>query len=360
MKKIMLSFMATITVATFISGPVFAATTYINQSDIDVASVALSSLNTFTTSISDTSVPISTVVSNANLAEQDLDNLTFHKFNTDLGTAYTQSATALKADAALLNEDVKTLVPSIKANDTSAINTELVTYNADITKFNTDSSGINSAVDKANSSNQKTHTALNVLYLILLILSILLSVGTFVWAFIMKGPDVLRQKQKRKLAYISIAPVVGAGITFATFYFASKNGGVYDIAWGPIIFGVIAYAGGLRVYLSGRTAGGDLNQSPSFLNAAPAYVPPVPVTSSPAFQPPNAPYAPMSPSPSSTVPQESYSPIPAPPEPLPVQPQTPPVFTPPTPPTPAYVPPTPVPTPPEPYPPQPPVGPVVG
>lgn len=84
-------------------------------------------------------------------------------------------------------------------------------------------------------------------YLIMLITTFVLAFGSFVWAFMWPESIADRLKSRQQIAYISLAPLVGAAITYFG-YKLMPAGGEYTIAWGAIIFGLIAYGRAVLLY----------------------------------------------------------------------------------------------------------------
>ena len=75
------------------------------------------------------------------------------------------------------------------------------------------------------------------------IVAAVIAAGSFVWFAIGRGkqlsPSLLAAR--KSVAFSSLAPLIGAVITYATFILASNTGGTYTIAYGLILIGSVVY-----------------------------------------------------------------------------------------------------------------------
>ena len=80
-------------------------------------------------------------------------------------------------------------------------------------------------------------------FLLVTIAAAAMAVGSFVWFAIGRGkqlsPSLLAAR--KSVAFSSLAPLVGAVVTYATFILASNTGGTYTIAYGLILVGSAVY-----------------------------------------------------------------------------------------------------------------------
>jgi hypothetical protein len=244
MKQLRSIFVALVAIIGLVALPVSVAadnTQYVNNEDINVAQAALDSLNTFTSALSNTAVTLPTVISDGMAAQTQLTDLGKHGFVTSLGDKYTQATDALKQDSTLISTDIGNIDTALQANDITKANSYVTPLNHDIDQFNSDTELLNSGVDTHNTQRSKTVKTQSGLYLGLLIAAVVLAVASFGWYKRSVGdPDVVT-RARRSVALASIWPLIGAAITYISFRVASKNGGTYIIAYGPILFGVLAY-----------------------------------------------------------------------------------------------------------------------
>jgi hypothetical protein len=58
-----------------------------------------------------------------------------------------------------------------------------------------------------------------------------------------------RKEAVRQMVIGGVVAIIGLAVTIGTYAAASDDGGHYFIAWGPAVFGLIAFGRGLAGYL---------------------------------------------------------------------------------------------------------------
>ncbi|HSX36402.1 MAG TPA: hypothetical protein VLH84_05720 [Patescibacteria group bacterium] len=239
---------AAVLITGLFTAPAFAVSSggHVNDADIDALTSTLDAINVYTGALEDSSVPISEVVADGQAAQAKIAAFGAHSFVTSLGSAYSHSAASLKQDVSTISTDIGIIDGDLQRNDITQANTDNTALNTHIDQFNNDVTALNASVDTHNAPIVRQEKTMNVAYLGLLIVTVVICAGSFAWAKRQKM-DPLDAHARMSVAKTSIAPVVGAAITFGSFYLA-KNGGTYFIAWGPVAVGGIAYVRSLANY----------------------------------------------------------------------------------------------------------------
>ena len=245
MKKLITLFTAFLLVATLsLSSSAQAATTYVNQSDIDVLDTASKAFGEFVDETNKDSATIATVEAKATVASAAFDAVNNHGFSTELGEKYTTEAAALKNEANDLKTKINEVSSVLQSNDQTKIENYFNELNDSATRFDQQGSKLNAAVDESNNAS-------SIGYLWLVIATGVLAAGAFAWAFLVnKQASSELTKSGRTIAYASLAPLAGALITYVTFIFADKLGGSYFIAYGPVLFGGIVFVQSITKYVA--------------------------------------------------------------------------------------------------------------
>lgn len=248
--------------------PSVSADTFTNQSDIDTTQAAMTAVNDYTGSLSSESVTPAQAISAGQAADRALRTLASHSFSEDGGTTYDNATLGLKGKALTLSGDIERLDDDIQAQDATSAQQHLTQFNLDINSFNSGVDDFNAAVAVDNKQVSSKQANYEKLYLGALIATAVLCAGTFLWAYTHKSFDVRTDVQQHHLARLSIAPFVGALITFVT-YQAAKDGGTYFIAYGPVLIGGFMYLSALAAYRRNRSAGAVLVPAPVVPKAKP-------------------------------------------------------------------------------------------
>ena len=124
----------------------------------------------------------------------------------------------------------------LRERDYNAANQYLEQIRNSVKKYSAAIEEMNKAVSESNSHSE-------ILYLSVTIVAAVIAAGSFVWFAIGRGkqlsPSLLAAR--KSVAFSSLAPLVGAVITYATFILASNTGGTYTIAYGLILIGSVVY-----------------------------------------------------------------------------------------------------------------------
>lgn len=247
-------------------GASVSAQNYVNQRDINAIDRAASALSEFETAASDADASI---VSETLAAIRELRAIESHRFSDDLGSAYTKNSEAVKRSAGAVATSLEAFRDAAQSGD-EIPDSVFTAYNTAIDDFNASIDTLNESVDVANTEKSN-------LYLYILFAAIGLTVGSFVWAFKQKEPTPERTKLRRQVAYASLIPLAGAGITYGTYQAADSSGGGYTVLWGVIVFGAVAYISAIVAYIKAKN---DDSSTPSSTDNTPKH-PPQPTTPPP-------------------------------------------------------------------------------
>lgn len=216
---------------------------YVNQKDIDILNQVYSKVNNFNSVFDSPSSTVADVQTAAATAEGSLDELANHSFSTGLGSTYTAKANEVKTAAT----DLKSKLAAVVASATSENST---TYESDLTAYNQSLNDFDSAVKAVDASIEESNTQGGLLYMVALISTAVLTVASLVWS-LMKKPFQPEQitRAKRQVFIASLWPLIGAGITYGSYYFADSMGGSYTIAWGAIVIGLVLFIRAIIEYV---------------------------------------------------------------------------------------------------------------
>jgi hypothetical protein len=224
------------------------AATYVNDADVTVVNTALTTVDNYTKALNDSSVPISTVVTDGTAAQDSLRAVATHTFVTSLGSNYEEIAGSLKTDASDVATQIENIDTALAANDNTKADSYISSFNSALDKFNSDESSLNSSVDTQNATVIRKEKTATTGYLALFIATLLLTIGSFAWALRNRGTNSSLDTARLKVAKASIFPLIGGAITYGTFLSATKTGGTYFIAYGPMLIGGAAFARALAAY----------------------------------------------------------------------------------------------------------------
>lgn len=248
MKKLFTAILAALTAATLFAAPAAQAEGgYINQTDIDAINKVSSLSTTFQEVYADANTTREAVSQKAAALSKAFGELIDHEFNTTIGQDYTKHTETLKAAAREAKKSLDNLQTSLTAQDEAGLAQFETSYNTQIDAYNKAAANMNASVEVRNASE-------GTLYLSMLVGTGVLTVAAFLWAFMggkkQSSPELAKARQA--VAFTSIAPLVGAGITYVSFLFADQLGGSYYIAYGPILFGAVIFIQSIVQYLKAK------------------------------------------------------------------------------------------------------------
>lgn len=234
MKQLVTILTAAFVTATIAFVPVH-ATGYVNQADIDAIDSANNAYAAFADETDNNNATIESMAAKATAAANAFETLAQRSYSTGLGTSYTNEATTLKTESGKLRDKLQQFNTVTATKDETAINNYFTELDQQVKSFDNQVEKLNSAVDESNNSTSNW-------FLWVLIATVVVSAAAFVWAFLLEkkpsSPELT--KARRQVAYMSLAPILGAAITFLTFMFASQTGGGYTIMYGLVVLGAIA------------------------------------------------------------------------------------------------------------------------
>lgn len=224
---------------------------HVNQSDVDAIGKVNADLEAFTRTYAKQDLQQSELLTVLTELQVSLKSLEDHAFSLKLGNGYTQAANELKTKTGKLREIVDNGISVLTGGDVTArkkageefpkqFNTAIDEYNAAI-------KNLDKATEEA---NKKQSIEAGLPYLIILILSVLLAIAMFIWAFAKQVSPIQLRKARRMVALATLVPLAGAAITYITFLIASQqqNGGTFTIMTGLMIFGLVVFVRALINY----------------------------------------------------------------------------------------------------------------
>lgn len=224
---------------------------HVNQSDVDAIGKVNTDLEAFTRTYTKQDLQQSELLTALTELQVSLKSLEDHAFSLKLGNGYTQAANELKTKTGKLREIVDNGISVLTGGDVTArkkageefpkqFNTAIDEYNAAI-------KNLDKATEEA---NKKQSIEVGLPYLIILILSVLLAIAMFIWAFAKQVSPIQLRKARRMVALATLVPLAGAAITYITFLIASQqqNGGTFTIMTGLMIFGLVVFVRALINY----------------------------------------------------------------------------------------------------------------
>ena len=224
-------------VAVSAGGSFASAAGYVNQADIDIITASDKAYTDFIKSTNDEkSVTNGMVLDQAAAASSAFRNVANHNFSSKLGAEYSRKAAEVKKYAGETKVLLDKIAAALRGNDYNSANQYLDQIQNSAKKYYAAMEGMNKAVSESNSHS-------GILYLSVTIVAAVIAAGSFVWFAIGRGkqlsPSLLAAR--KSVAFSSLAPLVGAVITYATFILASNTGGTYTIAYGLILIGSVVY-----------------------------------------------------------------------------------------------------------------------
>lgn len=224
-------------VAVSAGGSFASAAGYVNQADIDIITASDKAYTDFIKSTNDEkSVTNGMVLVRATAASSAFRNVANHNFSSKLGAEYSRKAAEVKKYAGETKVLLDKIAAALRGNDYNSANQYLNQIQNSAKKYYASTEGMNKAVSESNSHS-------GILYLSVTIVAAVIAAGSFVWFAIGRGkqlsPSLLAAR--KSVAFSSLAPLIGAVITYATFILASNTGGTYTIAYGLILIGSVVY-----------------------------------------------------------------------------------------------------------------------
>ena len=224
-------------VAVSAGGSFASAAGYVNQADIDIITASDKAYTDFIKSTNDEkSVTNGMVLVRATAASSAFRNVANHNFSSKLGAEYSRKAAEVKKYAGETKVLLDKIAAALRGNDYNSANQYLNQIQNSAKKYYAATEGMNKAVSESNSHS-------GILYLSVTIVAAVIAAGSFVWFAIGRGkqlsPSLLAAR--KSVAFSSLAPLVGAVITYVTFILASNTGGTYTIAYGLILIGSVVY-----------------------------------------------------------------------------------------------------------------------
>lgn len=218
-------------------GSFASAAGYVNQADIDIITASDKAYTDFIKSTNDEkSVTNGMVLVRATAASSAFRDVANHNFSSKLGAEYSRKAAEVKKYAGETKVLLDKIAAALRGNDYNSANQYLNQIQNSAKKYYAATEGMNKAVSESNSHS-------GILYLSVTIVAAVIAAGSFVWFAIGRGkqlsPSLLAAR--KSVAFSSLAPLIGAVITYATFILASNTGGTYTIAYGLILIGSVVY-----------------------------------------------------------------------------------------------------------------------
>ena len=218
-------------------GSFASAAGYVNQADIDIITASDKAYTDFIKSTNDEkSVTNGMVLDQAAAASSAFRNVANHNFSSKLGAEYSRKAAEVKKYAGETKVLLDKIAAALRGNDYNSANQYLNQIQNSVKKYYAAMEGMNKAVSESNSHS-------GILYLSVTIVAAVIAAGSFVWFAIGRGkqlsPSLLAAR--KSVAFSSLAPLIGAVITYVTFILASNTGGTYTIAYGLILIGSVVY-----------------------------------------------------------------------------------------------------------------------
>ena len=225
--------------------PAYAQDNYVNQSDIDTTNTVLNALDAFTTQLNKSQASVDEMTTAANKTKATLQQGIDHQYSTEINQQYTDETIALKNDYKQMITVLDRTNSVFAGSDNAAMQAYVNDYNKQIDAINAQGKKIDAAAAESNKGTGN-------MYLYMLIGAIVVAIAAFAWAFGRPHKNPAAAAAQKRVAYASLAPIAGAGVTFATFSFSS--GGGYTILYGPILFGCIIMISALATYFKAAKA----------------------------------------------------------------------------------------------------------
>ena len=218
-------------------GSFASAASYTNQADIDIIAVSNKAYVDFIKAINDEkSVANGTVITQTVAASSAFNNVASHNFSSKLGVKYIKKSTEVKKYAGEIKVLLDEIAVVLRERDYNATNQYLEQIRNSVKKYS-------AAIEEMNKAASESNSYAEYFFLLVTIAAAAMAVGSFVWFAIGRGkqlsPSLLTAR--KSVAFSSLAPLVGAVITYATFILASNTGGTYTIAYGLILVGSAVY-----------------------------------------------------------------------------------------------------------------------
>lgn len=218
-------------------GSFASAAGYVNQADIDIITASDKAYTDFIKSTNDEkSVTNGMVLVRATAASSAFRNVANHNFSSKLGAEYSRKAAEVKKYAGETKVLLDKIAAALRGNDYNSANQYLNQIQSSAKKYYAAMEGMNKAVSESNSHS-------GILYLSVTIVAAVIAAGSFVWFAIGRGKQLSSSllAARKSVAFSSLAPLIGAVITYVTFILASNTGGTYTIAYGLILIGSVVY-----------------------------------------------------------------------------------------------------------------------
>ncbi len=220
-----------------VGGPFASAASYANQADIDIIAVSNKAYVDFIKAINDEkSVANGTVITQTVAASSAFNDVASHNFSSKLGVKYIKKSTEVKKYAGEIKVLLDEIAVVLRERDYNAANQYLEQIRNSVKKYS-------AAIEEINKAASESNSYAEYFFLLVTIAIAAMAVGSFVWFAIGRGkqlsPSLLAAR--KSVAFSSLAPLVGAVITYATFILASNTGGTYTIAYGLILVGSAVY-----------------------------------------------------------------------------------------------------------------------
>ena len=218
-------------------GSFASAASYTNQADIDIIAVSNKAYVDFIKAINDEkSVADGTVIAQTAAASSAFNNVASHNFSSKLGVKYIKKSTEVKKYAGEIKVLLDEIAVVLRERDYNAANQYLEQIRNSVKKYS-------AAIEEMNKAASESNSYAEYFFLLVTIAIAAMAAGSFVWFAIGRGkqlsPSLLTAR--KSVAFSSLAPLVGAVITYATFILASNTGGTYTIAYGLILVGSAVY-----------------------------------------------------------------------------------------------------------------------
>ena len=220
-----------------VEGSLVSAVSYVNQTDIDVIAASNKAYSDFIEVINDEkSVANGAALAQAAAASSAFNNVASHTFSSKLGIKYVKKSAEVKKCAGEIRVLLDKIAVVLRERDYNAANQYLEQIRNSVKKYS-------AAIEEINKAASESNSYAEYFFLLVTIAIAAMAVGSFVWFAIGRGkqlsPSLLAAR--KSVAFSSLAPLVGAVITYATFILASNTGGTYTIAYGLILIGSVVY-----------------------------------------------------------------------------------------------------------------------
>ena len=218
-------------------GSFASAASYANQADIDIIAVSNKAYVDFIKAINDEkSVANGTVIAQTVAASSAFNNVASHNFSSKLGVKYIKKSTEVKKYAGEIKVLLDEIAVVLRERDYNAANQYLEQIRNSVKKYS-------AAIEEMNKAASESNSYAEYFFLLVTIAIAAMAVGSFVWFAIGRNKQLSSDllAARKSVAFSSLAPLVGAVITYATFILASNTGGTYTIAYGLILVGSAVY-----------------------------------------------------------------------------------------------------------------------